>query len=63
MLKYEMQVVEQLFSCSLALAQWDFVGSLLHLNNYNQTYKEFIEGYKGRERSLMGKRMTKVKIV
>jgi len=59
MLKYEMQVVEQLFSCSLALAQWDFVGSLLHLNNYNQTYKEFIEGYKGRERSLMGKRMTK----
>jgi len=59
MLEYETNVVEQLFSCSLALAQWDFVGSLLHLHNYNQTYKEFIEGYKGKERSLMGKKIIK----
>lgn len=59
MLEYETNVVEQLFSCSLCLAQWDFVGSLLHLQNYNQTYKEFIEGYKGKERSLMGKKIIK----
>jgi len=59
MLEYETNVVDQLFSCSLALAQWDFVGSLLHLHNYNQTYKEFIEGYKGKERSLMGKKIIK----
>ena len=63
MLEYETNVVEQLFSCSLALAQWDFVGSLLHLHNYNQTYKEFIEGYKSRERSLMGKKIIKVRVV
>ena len=60
MLEYETNVVEQLFSCSLSLAQWDFVGSLLHLHNYNQTYKEFIEWYKGKERSLMGKKIIKV---
>lgn len=59
MLEYETSVTEQLFSCSLALAQWDFVGSLLHLHNFDQTYKDFIDTFKGKEKSLVVKRTVK----
>ena len=60
MLDYETSVTEELFSCSLALAQWDFVGSLLHLHNFDQTYRDFIDTFKGKEKSLVVKRIVKV---